>query len=588
LLKDTLTIPKVGIVVIFRKLVAAVFFFAIAHPAFSQNMTIFIAKKIITMETALPEATAVAVADGKIVSVGSLESLEDFRTNRGAIVDTMFANKVLMPGFVEPHVHPSLPAVLTQFPFLAPDDWSLPTGEFPGATTHEDYVAGLQKLVSEHEVRDTDPSIPFIAWGYHPLWHGEVKRPLLNQLFPDTPVMLWHRSFHELIGNDAAFELLGITESDANVYPHETDWANGHFWENGAKVLVAKLPFLFSPDRYGRGIENFYEMLHRGGVTSAMDMGIGIFGDPVGETDLIKKTAERLHPPTRLVLTPIITDFLVRGRTPEQALKEIEEWTANGTDLVGFDNHFKLMMDGAIFSGLSQFGFPGYKDGHEGLWMAPLDVTEKWARFFWDAGFQLHAHTNGDKSTAALIDIVHQSLNEKPRFDHRTTLEHFAFAHEEQLRQMSNLGMAISANPYYQFLLADTYAENWLGEDIARHMVPLGAAKRQGLTVALHSDNPMGPLSPLTLAQAAISRKTINGNTNAQIEALTLHEAMRAITIDAAWVMRREHEIGSIRAGKLADFVVLEGDPYSVDPDKLQDIRVWGTVFSGKVYPVEE
>jgi len=550
------------------------------------DMTIYTAQKIITMETNIPEATAVAVEDGRIVTVGSLDSLSDYIENHGAVVDERFADKVLMPGFIDPHIHPSLPAVLTQFPFLAPDDWHLPTGDFPGAKTHEDYVARLKELVAAHDASDHDASVPFIAWGYHQLWHGEVKRPLLNELFPDTPVMIWHRSFHEVIGNDAALDLLGITEADAQVYPEEASWEDGHFWENGAKVLVAKMPFLFAPDRYGKGMENFYEMLHQAGVTSALDMGTGIFGDPEGEIALIRATADHIQPPTRLVLTPIITDFLARKKTPEEALAEIEGWRAGNTELVAIKDHFKIMMDGAIFSGLSQYSFPGYKDGHEGIWMAPLSETEKWARFFWNQGFQIHAHTNGDKSAEALIGIVQRAQAETPRFDHRTTLEHFAFAHEEQLRQMGALGMAVSANPYYQYILADIYAQNWLGEDIARYMVPLGAATRQKVTVALHSDNPMAPLSPLVLADAAVNRTTINGMQNAQVEALTVHEAMRAITIDAAWVMKREHDLGSIRAGKRADFVVLEANPYEVPTTDIKDVKIWGTVYEGTVHPV--
>ncbi|MCP4328323.1 MAG: amidohydrolase [Alphaproteobacteria bacterium] len=551
----------------------------------ASEITIFTAKKIITMEESLPEATAVAVTKGKIVSVGSLESLNSYVETQGATVDRQFESKILMPGFIDPHIHPSLPAVLTQFAFLAPEDWELPTGDFPGAVTHDAYIERLTDLVAAHVAGGHDPSVPFVAWGYHPLWHGEVKRPLLNALFPDTPVMLWHRSFHEIIGNDAAFELLGITEADAETYPHEANWPNGHFWENGAKTIVPKMPFLFAPDRYGKGMENFYAMLRQGGVTSAMDMGIGIFGDPEGEIALIKATAERLKPSTRLVLTPIITDFLARGKTPAQALDEIRRWTTASNDLVMFDSHFKLMMDGAIFSGLAQYDFPGYKDGHEGLWMAPLEVTEEWARFFWNRGFQIHAHTNGDKSAAALITMVRRLLADQPRFDHRTTLEHFAFAHEDQLRQMAALGISVSANPYYQHILADAYAENWLNEDIARYMVPLGAALRHGIVAALHSDNPMAPLSPLKLVETAVNRTTINGQKNAAMERISVHQALRAVTIDAAWIMRWEDRIGSIRAGKFADFVVLEDDPYSVAPDEIAEIPVWGTVFEGKVFP---
>ena len=153
--------------------------------ALGAELVVYTAKKIITMEPALPEATAVAVANGRIVSVGSLESLQPWIEASDTTIDRSLEDKVLMPGFIDPHVHPSLPAVLTQFPFLAPDEWSLPTGEFPGATTPAAYESRLKALVAAHD----DPRVPFIAWGYHPLWHGEVYREQLNAWFPDTPVM---------------------------------------------------------------------------------------------------------------------------------------------------------------------------------------------------------------------------------------------------------------------------------------------------------------------------------------------------------------------------------------------------------------
>ena len=106
------------------------------HPGFDK-MTIFPVRKIITMCDAMPEATAVAVGGGRVVGVGSLESLRPWMDRFYYEVDDRLADKVLMPGFIDPHIHPSLPAVLTQFPFLAPEDWLLPTGNFPGATTRQ-------------------------------------------------------------------------------------------------------------------------------------------------------------------------------------------------------------------------------------------------------------------------------------------------------------------------------------------------------------------------------------------------------------------------------------------------------------------
>jgi predicted amidohydrolase YtcJ len=550
--------------------------------ALATDMVVYTAKKFITMEPAMPEATAVAVADGRIVAVGTLQTLQVWMDASDSTIDRSLEGKIVMPGFIDPHVHPSLPAVLTQFPFLAPDGWSLPTGEFPGATNPQAYEARLKVLVAAHD----NPAVPFIAWGYHPLWHGEVYRPQLNEWFPDTPVMLWHRSFHELVGNDAALAMLDITEADTQGN-HESDWDQGHFWENGLKVIVPKLPFLFAPERFGKGMKNFLEMIHQGGVTTVLDMGTGVFGDPAGEIAMVRQVTESSNAPSRIIMTPIITDFLARGKTPAQAMEEIEQWRQGNSRRVMVENHFKLMMDGAIFSGLSQMGPPGYLDGHQGQWMAPLEVTAEWAGAFWLAGYQLHAHTNGDKSAAAFIELLRALQNEHARPDHRFTLEHFAYSTEDQSRQLKALGAVVSANPYYHYILSDIYSEQWLGPDRGSQMVRLGSLERLGVPFALHSDSPMAPLSPLTLAYNATNRVTINGNLSGPKERISLDAAMRAITIDAAWIMGWENEIGSIRAGKRADFTVLESDPYQVGARGLRDMAVWGTVFEGEVHPID-
>ena len=547
----------------------------------AEELVIYTAKKIITMEPALPEATAVAVADGRIVAVGSLASLQSWIDRKGASIDTRFESKVMMPGFIDPHVHPSLPAVLTQFPFIAPDDWSLPTGEFPGATSPAAYIKRLQQLVAEHE----DSSIPFITWGYHPLWHGDLYRDQLTALFPDKPVMLWHRSFHELIANDAALKLLAINQADVANNPL-VDWRKGHFFENGMYALVPKMPFLFDPARFGHGMENFVEMVHQGGVTTALDMGTGVFGNPDAEIKLIRHTMETTQAPARVVLTPIITDFVGRGVAIADAFKQIDQWREQNSQRVIFDRRFKLMIDGAIYSGLAQFDYPGYIDGHQGVWMLPEAVTTEWAQAFWDAGYQLHAHTNGDASAARLIKLLKTLQSNTPKVDHRLSLEHFAYTTEDQNRQLKALGAVVSANPYYHFILSDIYSDQWLGADRGNQMVRLGSLERLGVPFAFHSDSPMAPLEPLRLVSAAVNRVTINGNLTGANERVSLDAALRAITINAAWVMGWEDQIGSIRAGKKADFTILESDPYQVEPELIKDIAIWGTVFEGVPAPI--
>jgi predicted amidohydrolase YtcJ len=339
---------------------------------------------------------------------------------------------------------------------------------------------------------------------------------------------------------------------------------------------------LFEPARFLTGMENFLEMAHRGGVTTALDMGTGIFGNPEQELALIRKAVADTDAPLRIIMTPIITDFLARGRSPAEAEQEINRWRESNSERVIIDRHFKLMMDGAIYSGLAQMGPPGYLDGHKGQWMAPLEVTQAWGTHFWKAGYKIHAHTNGDASAAALMDMLRELQMEHPRADHRLTLEHFAYTTEEQVRQLGELGAVISANPYYHYILSDLYGDAWLGPDRSAQMVRLGSAERLGVPLALHSDAPMAPMEPLTLAWTATNRITINGNATGQEQRISLEAALRGITIDAAWVMGWEDEIGSIRAGKRADFTVLEQDPYEVGAAGLRSIPIWGTVFEGR------
>ena len=541
---------------------------------------VYSAKLIRTMEPALPKATAVAVEDGKVLAVGSLDSLSPLIAARCARIDRQFEDKVMTPGFIDPHVHPTVPAVLTQFPFLAPDDWYLPTGDFPGATTPEGYRSALQNLVAQHD----DASVPFVAFGYHPLWHGEVWRDDLNAWFGDTPVMLWHRSFHELIGNDAAWELLGVTKEDADAIPHGASWERGHFYELGLRAVFPRMGFLFEPARYMKGMQNFLSMMHESGVTTAADMGTGIFGNPVAEIQAVKAAVASDPVGVRVLLTPIITDFITRQKSAEQALAEVREWQTMNDDQVTVGNHFKLMIDGAIFSGLSQMGSPGYLDGHTGVWMVDVPTLETFAKTFWDAGFQIHAHSNGDAATARFIDLLDYLLRESPRVDHRMTLEHFAYSTEDQNRKLAALGAAVSANPYYHYILSEMYSSEWLGPDRGPQMVRLGSLEAKGVPVGLHSDSPMAPLSPLTLMWTAVARENISGEKTGQGEVMSRYGALKAITIDAAWVLGLEDSIGSIRAGKAADFTVLSADPMTVPLEQLRSIEVIGTVFAGTAH----
>jgi hypothetical protein len=191
---------------------------------------------------------------------------------------------------------------------------------------------------------------------------------------------------------------------------------------------------------------------------------------------------------------------------------------------------------------------------------------------------------NGDAGMDAVLAALEAAQRETPRFDHRFTVHHLGFHAAAQSRRLAALGAVASVNPYYIHALADAYSVLGLGSDRASQIVRAGSLVRAGIPVSFHSDYPMAPTEPLFLAWCAATRRTRGGKVAAPAERLSLELALRGITIDAAHAIGMDHEIGSIVAGKKADFTVLEQDPFDMGADRLKDIAVWGTVFEGAVY----
>lgn len=186
-----------------------------------------------------------------------------------------------------------------------------------------------------------------------------------------------------------------------------------------------------------------------------------------------------------------------------------------------------------------------------------------------------------------VLDTLQKFQNEKFRADHRFTIEHYGYADDRTSRRIAKLGAQVSANPFYLHDLGDRYAASGLGNDRAARIAPLCGLVKRNLPVGLHSDFPMAPAEPLFLAWTAASRQTLSGKVFASSERLTMDQAMRAITIDAAYMIGMENQLGSIEAGKLVDFAVLDQDPYAVGVQGLPKNKVWGTVFEGKVHPAK-
>lgn len=544
------------------------------------------------MDESLPFATAVGVIGTRIVAVGDMATMEPWKQGREVIVDLTFRDKFLLPGFIDNHVHPFLGALLTPMEIIAPEPWRMPGGVvLPAANSPEDYM----RLLKARLEAKPDKSEWFISFGYQPHEHGRLTRTELDALCPDRPVILWQRSFHESFLNTSALNKLGLTESVVGNHP-QVRLADGHFFETGNFMVLQKLmPYFLNPDRYYRGLNITAELMQQGGITTAADMLFGALS-PDYELAALEACIEKPGRPLRVVNVSDTRGFANRSTgdrdkdSPssrlnfEGALEAIDAIRSRETRRVLFSKAVKLFADGAIFSQLMQMGAPGYTDGHHGEWLMEPEVLAEGVRVFWDAGYQIHVHVNGDAGMESVLAALSAAQERKPRFDHRFIMHHVGFHTNAQSRRMAALGAHASVNSYYIHALADAFGRSGLGPDRADQIVRAGSIVRNGMSVSFHSDFMMAPMEPLLLAWCAASRITRSGRKVSPDECLSVQQALRGITIDAAYAINLDHEIGSIVAGKRADFAVLEDDPFAMGADRLKDTRVAGTVFEGAVH----
>ena len=544
------------------------------------EITVFTARAIHTMEPSLPQATAIAVRDGQILEVGTLDSLKPWLDRHAHTIDDSFADKVIMPGFIDPHLHPSMAAVILPMQFITALEWDLPWEKVPATKTHDAYLERLAALTKG------DDETPFFTWGYHRNWHGDVTRKEIDAICADRPVIVWHRSFHEVILNSAAIEHFGLNTNEVGGHP-QVNLEAGLFYENGLRIAINALnPIIMSPEKFGLGMQRLKQVAHFGGHTTLGDMGIGIFNFEM-EWQAALGFFNTDDTPFRVHYTPNVLALAADGDY-QRVVSEIAAYPDLNTDKLFFTDHAKLFTDGAFFSQLMMVGEPGYLDGHDGEWLMVPERFEQAARLLWHEGYKIHVHCTGDMGLELALDTLEKLQEEKPRFNHRFTIEHFGLSTPEQVRRMADLGAIASANVYYLHELSEIYAREALGEERAYHMARLGTLKRHNIPFAVHSDYTMAPALPLNSAWVAATRENEAGKIVGQGEIVPLYDALKSITIDAAYVLGLEHEIGSLRAGKRADFTVLAQDPFEVGAAGLKDIDIWGTVFGGTPHKIDK
>lgn len=554
-----------------------------ADSAQGQTVTVFPARRVITMDPGRPIAAAVAVMDGRILSVGTLASMKPWLDRRKCEIDDSLADRVILPGFIDPHTHFGMSGAFLAMHYVGPIESPGPHGMNPALTSREAVMSGLRKLHEEMQ----EPDRPLFAWGFDPgVQGGPLHRDELDQISRRRPIWILSYAPHFVYTNSAMIECLDATDQMSlhGVGRYLDGRLNGQFAEIAA-VQFALSPFreeVMRPERDEEALWALGETARRAGITTTADMAFG-YTDLEKEWRKHRKVVRDPAFPIRMVLVPL--ESAIYKAHGKEATRFVAELDSRSDGKLSFHG-IKFINDGSYPAMSVRLKFPGYLDGSNGL-RGDIPWEELADRMFpyWEAGIQIHAHANGDETIDVVLDVLASLQARKPRFDHRFTIEHYCISSTDQARRLKALGGAASVNNYFVHYRSQLHSQLGFGPDRAEATARLGSLEREGVPFALHSDFSLVgvPLHPLTAVWAAVNRLAADGETVfAPGERIGVARALRAVTIDAAYVLGLDRDLGSLEVGKRADFTVLDEDPFDVDPSRLKDIRIRGTVVGGR------
>ncbi|OWU84324.1 amidohydrolase [Oceanicola sp. 22II-s10i] len=540
------------------------------------TITIYAARKILTMSDARPVATHVAVKDGKILGAGTLEELQRWGEHT---LDETFADKVLMPGFVEGHAHSGAGSVWDGT-YLGWFDQKDPDGKvWHGLKTTDEIVARLQEAAATGEG-------PVVGWGLDPIYMDNVRitRQDLDRATTDRPIVITHASGHIMSMNSKALEMAGLLKQGLN-HPAIP------LGKDGLPMGELRGPEVMAPagqkvgyDRKAlegseRGLKAFGRLCVRAGVTTSTDLARIYSPDKVDV--MLKTTGAKDFP---ICLVPFRHG---RDMSPADLVAFMKEVKPKSTERCQLGN-IKLHADGSIQGFTARLRWPHYQNGApNGLWyVAPEQLLEVFERAL-EEDLLVHIHTNGDEASELAIDTLETALKKVPRPDNRFTLQHCQMATPAQFRKAARLGMCVNLFANHHYYWGDEHYKYTVGPERAERMNACRTALDSGVPMTIHSDAPVTPIGPLFTAWAAVTRLTASGRVQGEGEKISVAEALHAITLGAAFTLKMDHLIGSIEAGKRADFAVLDEDPTEVAPEALKDVPVWGTVQGGRIFAAE-
>lgn len=547
------------------------------------TLTVYPARLVRTMDPARPTAEAIAVEGDRIRAVGSLAELA---TYGDATLDERYADSVLFPGFVEAHAH-TMGGALWRHTYVGYHGRLGPDGRaWPGCRTLDDVVARLREADAAIE----DPAEPLLAWGLDPIYFAgdRLDRRHLDTVSSTRPILVVHQSFHASTVSSAILQADDIT-ADTRVEGVVRDGSGeptGELREPVAMGLARSVPSLLSMGFDADGLRGFGADARNQGVTTIVDLGNTALMEDDAVAGLHEVVDDPAYP-TRLSVFHM-GGGLAEGAEPSAAVERLLDLRSGNTDRLRF-GHVKLVLDGSIQGFTARLQPPGYlPDDRTGIWLIPPPAFADMFATFHRAGLTVHVHCNGDEATELFLDTVEETLARHPRWDHRHTVTHSQLSTPAQYRRMAALGMCANIFSNHLWFWGDQHRDLTIGPDRASRMDAARTALRAGVPISLHSDSPVTPLGPLATASYAASRRTSSGQVLGEHERISVPEALHAMTLGAAYMLKMDHEVGSLEAGKFADVVALDQDPCDVDPDALRDVDVRGTMLGGTHFTPEE
>ncbi len=512
---------------------------------------------IYTLEPNHPRASAFAVSNGRFMAVGDSADVKGLIGRETEVIDA--EGGIVVPGFIDAHTHPSDTGVDE----LVYVDCS--------ATRIADIQSAMRKKAS---------SIPAGEWvvGFKyddtKLQDGRpINRLDLDTAVPDHPAVVGHRGGHTSIYNSKAFELAGVTAETASPeggkYYVENGELTGLTAEKADETMRRLIPSESTREQRRDGLVFISKKMAAAGLTSVQDAGVG--------SDGIIAYQDAYHSGEMSFRACL----MILGSSPAfQGLKSAGIRTGFGNEWLRIGNA-KYFSDGSASERTMRMSTPyiGRPNDYGILTMSQEEIHEAVE----DAhrhGYQVGIHANGDVAIDMVLKAYERVQKKWPREDPRHRIEHCTLVNPDLLKRIKATGSI--PTPFYTYVYF--HGGKWAnyGEEKLRWMFAHRSFLDYGIPVASASDYVPGPYEPLMAIQSMVTRKDYRGKVWGANQRVSVDEALRICTMNAARASFEEHLKGSIKSGKLADFVVLSDDPHDVEPDQIKDIKVLRTVVGGR------